>query len=224
MRDELRPAEGEFVDELRGSLHRVFVKNVGSVGCRYADESNEFGIEDGLFLECQQVRLKHDVPVSLTIRNPEILCRQVDYTNLPHIIMQNPRAVSINNTTQMDLQGQAASETAGHRQISGTGGQLQFVRGAYAAPEGKSFMCLSSTYTGRGMPESRIVVELTPGNVVTTPRTDIMYVATEYGMVNLKGMSVAERALALISIAHPQFRESLDRAAREKGLIPRWFH
>ena len=156
--------------------------------------------------------------------NPEILCRQVDYTNLPHIIMQNPRAVSINNTTQMDLQGQAASETAGHRQISGTGGQLQFVRGAYAAPEGKSFMCLSSTYTGRGMPESRIVVELTPGNVVTTPRTDIMYVATEYGMVNLKGMSVAERALALISIAHPQFRESLDRAAREKGLIPRWFH
>jgi acyl-CoA hydrolase len=155
--------------------------------------------------------------------NPDILCRQVDYTNLPHIIMQNPRAVSINNTTQMDLQGQAASESAGHRHISGTGGQLQFVRGAYAAPEGKSFMCFSSTYTQNGKSESRIVVELTPGNVVTTPRTDIMYVATEYGMVNLKGKSVAERALALISIAHPEARESLEREAREKGLVPRWF-
>ena len=155
--------------------------------------------------------------------NPEILCRQVDYTNLPHIIMQNPRAVSINNTTQMDLQGQAASESAGHRHISGTGGQLQFVRGAYAAPEGKSFMCFSSTYTWNGKSESRIVLELTPGNVVTTPRTDVMYVATEYGMVNLKGMSVAERALALTSIANPHFREDLQRGARDKGLIPRWF-
>ena len=104
--------------------------------------------------------------------------------------------VSINNTTQMDLQGQAASESAGHRHISGTGGQLQFVRGAYASPEGKSFMCFSSVYTRNDQAESRIVVELTPGNVVTTPRTDIMYVATEYGMVNLKGMSVAERASA----------------------------
>jgi acyl-CoA hydrolase len=163
----------------------------------------------------KQYQLIHD--------NPDILCRQVDYTNLPHIIMQNPRTVSINNTTQMDLQGQAASESAGHRQISGTGGQLQFVRGAYAAPEGKSFMCFSSTYAKGGKSESRIVVELTPGNVVTTPRTDIMYVATEYGMVNLKGMSVAERALALIGIAHPDFREGLERTAREKGLIPRWF-
>jgi acyl-CoA hydrolase len=155
--------------------------------------------------------------------NPDILCRQVDYTNLPHIIMQNPRTVSINNTTQMDLQGQAASESAGHRQISGTGGQLQFVRGAYAAPEGKSFMCFSSVYARNGKAESRIVLNLTPGNVVTTPRTDIMYVATEYGMVNLKGKSVAERALALISIAHPDFRESLERSARNAGLIPRWF-
>ena len=84
-------------------------------------------------------------------------------------------------------------------------------------------MCFSSTYTRNGNSESRIVLELTPGNVVTTPRTDIMYVATEYGMVNLKGMSVAERALALISIANPLFREDLERSARDKGLIPRWF-
>ena len=149
----------------------------------------------------------------------------VDYTNLPHNIMQNDRVVSVNNTTQIDLQGQAASESDGHRHISGTGGQLQFVRGAYASKGGKSFVCLSSTYDkGKdGQRRSRIVVGLTPGNVVTTPRTDTMYVVTEYGMVNLKGRSVAERAKALIAIAHPDFREELSRGAREKNLVPRHF-
>ena len=150
-------------------------------------------------------------------------CYPVDYTNLPHIIMQNDRVVSINNTTQIDLQGQAASESDGHRHLSGTGGQLQFVRGAYASKGGKSFICLSSTYDKRGEPRSRIVLNLTPGNVVTTPRTDVMYVVTEYGLVNLKGKSVAERALALIAIAHPDFREPLEREAREKNIIPRHF-
>jgi acyl-CoA hydrolase len=156
-------------------------------------------------------------------RNPIIECHPVDYTNLPHNIMRNDRVVSINNTTQMDLQGQAASETAGFRHLSGTGGQLQFVRGAYASNNGKSFLCMSSTYDRRDAPQSRIVCELTPGNVVTTPRTDVMYVVTEYGIVNLKGKSVAERAKALISIAHPNFREGLEREAREKNIIPRWF-
>ena len=80
--------------------------------------------------------------------------------------MQNDRVVSINNTTQMDLQGQAASESAGHRHISGTGGQSQFVRGAYASNGGKSFICMSSTYERRGVRASRIVVDLTPGNVL----------------------------------------------------------
>ena len=150
-----------------------------------------------------------------------MLCYPVDYTNQPHMIMQNDRAVSINNTTQIDLQGQAASETDGHRHISGTGGQLQFVRGAYASKGGKSFICLSSTYDKRGERKSRIVLNLTPGNIVTTPRSDVMYVVTEYGMVNLKGKSVAERAKALISIAHPDFREGLERQAYEQRLIPR---
>ena len=137
--------------------------------------------------------------------------------------MQNDRVISINNTTQIDLQGQAASESDGHRHISGTGGQLQFVRGAYASNGGKSFICLASTYDKRGERRSRIVPNLTKGNIVTTPRTDMMYVATEYGMVNLKGKSVAERAKALISIAHPDFREGLEREAYEHRLIPRGF-
>ena len=156
-------------------------------------------------------------------RNPDFHFCPVDYTNLPHIIMQNDRVVSINNTTQIDLQGQAASESDGHRHISGTGGQLQIVRGAYASKGGKSFICLASTYDKRGELRSRIVTSLTNGNIVTTPRTDVMYVVTEFGMVNLKGKSVAERAKALISIAHPNFREALERDAYEHRLIPRGF-
>ena len=155
-------------------------------------------------------------------RNPDMLCSNVEYTNLPHIIMQNDRVFSINSTTQMDLQGQAASESDGHRHISGTGGQLQYARGAYASNGGKSFMCLPSVFEKKGIRKSRIVFELTPGNIVTTPRTDIMYVVTEYGMVNLKGKSVAERAQAMISLAHPDYREELERQACNCRLIPRY--
>ena len=156
-------------------------------------------------------------------RNADIVGCPVEYTNLPHVIMQNERVVAINNTTQMDLQGQASSESSGHRHISGTGGQLQFVRGAYASQGGKSFICLSSTYERHGVRKSRIALDLTPGNVVTTPRSDMMYVVTEYGLVNLKGKSVPERARAMISLAHPEFRDGLGREAREHGLIPRNF-
>jgi acyl-CoA hydrolase len=156
-------------------------------------------------------------------RNADFMCCPVEYTNLPHVIMQNERVVAINNTTQMDLQGQASSESSGHRHISGTGGQLQFVRGAYASKGGKSFVCLSSIYERHGIRKSRIVLDLTPGNVVTTPRTDMMYVVTEFGIVNLKGKSVPERARAMISLAHPDFRDGLEREAREHGLIPRNF-
>jgi len=154
-------------------------------------------------------------------RNPDWYCHQVDYTNSPHIIMQNEKVVSINNTTQVDLQGQVASESDGHRHISGTGGQLQFVRGAYASKGGKSFICLSSTYEKRGERRSRIVFTLTPGNIVTTPRSDVMYVVTEFGIINLKGKSVAERAQGMIALAHPSFREDLERQAYENRLIPR---
>ncbi len=155
-----------------------------------------------------------------TVRdNPDFVCRPVDETNLPATIARNDRVVAINNTTQIDLQGQASSESDGHRHISGTGGQLQFVRGAYASKGGKSFICLASTYERRGVRKSRIAVDLTPGNIVTTPRSDMMFVVTEYGMVNLKGKSIPERAIALIKLAHPDYRDDLTREAREKGLL-----
>jgi acyl-CoA hydrolase len=156
-------------------------------------------------------------------QNSDFSFRPVEQTNLPQNIMQLERMTAINNTTQMDLQGQAASESDGHRHISGTGGQLQFVRGSYAAPGGKSFICMSSTYEREGIRKSRVVLSLTPGNIATAPRSDMMYVVTEYGMVNLKGKTVPQRAEAMISVAHPDFRDDLSRQARDHRLLPRTF-
>ncbi|HXW85360.1 MAG TPA: acetyl-CoA hydrolase/transferase C-terminal domain-containing protein [Candidatus Binataceae bacterium] len=154
-------------------------------------------------------------------RNPACFAGPVDYTNLPQNIMVNDRAVAICNAAQIDLTGQACSETAGMRQISGTGGQLQFIRGAYASAGGKAFLCLASTYERSGARASRIVARIDQCNVVTTPRTDVMYVVTEFGIANLKGKSVPERARALIALAHPDFREQLEREAREYRILPK---
>ncbi len=154
-------------------------------------------------------------------RNPACFAGPVDHTNLPHRIMRNDNVVAICNAAQIDLFGQACSESAGLRQISGTGGQLQFIRGAYASRGGKAFLCLASTYQRAGKRSSRIVARIDESNVVTTPRTDVMYVVTEYGIVNLKGKSIRERAKALIELAHPDFREQLEREAREYGLLAR---
>jgi acyl-CoA hydrolase len=152
-------------------------------------------------------------------RNAVCFAGPVDYTNLPQRITQNDRLISICNAAQIDLTGQACSESAGIRQISGTGGQLQFVRGAYASNGGKSFLCLASTFERNAQRSSRIVARIDDCNIITTPRTDVMYVVTEFGIVNLKGKSVPERARALISIAHPDFREDLERQARDYRLI-----
>ncbi len=156
-------------------------------------------------------------------RNADFHSYPLDYTNAHVNMMQNDNMVAINNTTVIDLQGQAASESDGHRHISGTGGQGQFVRGAYASKGGKSFICLASTYERKGVRKSRIVLEMVPGTVVSAPRSDMSYVVTEYGIANLRGKSVAERAQAIIGLAHPEFREGLEREAREKGLIPRYW-
>jgi acyl-CoA hydrolase len=154
-------------------------------------------------------------------RNPACFAGPVDYTNLPHRIMQNERMVAICNAAQIDLTGQVCAESAGVRQISGTGGQLQFMRGAYASHGGKAFLCLASTYEREGRRESRILARIADSNIITTPRTDVMYVVTEYGITNLKGKSVPERVRALIELAHPDFRDELERTAREYHLIPR---
>jgi len=154
-------------------------------------------------------------------RNPAFETRAVDHTNLPHMVARNDNVVAVNSTGQMDLQGQAASESSGHRHFSGTGGQLGFVRAAYQSKGGRAFLCMPSTHEKGGVRKSRVVVDLPGGTIVTVPRTDVMYAVTEFGMACLKGKSVAERAKAMIAIAHPDFRAELEREAYAKGLIPR---
>lgn len=155
-------------------------------------------------------------------RNPALAGFPVDYTNDPYIISQNEKQVAINSALRIDLRGQVGSESVGTRQISGTGGQLEFTRGAYLSQGGQAFICLHAT---REDPDGQTISNIVPvpelGDMVTVPASDVSYVVTEYGMVNLKGLSVWQRAKALISIAHPQFRDELEKAAREAGFITR---
>ena len=152
-------------------------------------------------------------------RNPDVMAAPVDYTNDVRVLAQLDNFISINNAIDMDLFGQVNAESAGLKHISGTGGQLDFVMGAYLSKGGKSFICMSSTVTGKdGTVKSRIVPTLTPGSICTDPRSCVHYIVTEYGMVNLKGLSTWERAEALISIAHPDFREQLIADAEKMGI------
>lgn len=146
--------------------------------------------------------------------NPICASYPVDYTNDPDVICQNDNMICINNAIEVDLYGQAASETSGIRQISGTGGQLDFIYGSFKSKGGKGLICLSSTFRDKeGSLQSRIKPTLTPGSIVTVPRSINYYVITEYGIAMLKGKSTWQRAEALINIAHPDFREKLIKEA-----------
>jgi len=140
----------------------------------------------------------------------------VNYVNDPRAIGMNAKVVAINNALEIDLFSQVCSESVGISQISGTGGQFDFIMGAFYSRGGKGIIGLSSTFTDKdGTVHSRIVPTLRPGSIVTIPRSIVQYVATEYGIVQLKGMPTWERAEALISIAHPMFRDELSAQARE---------
>ena len=142
--------------------------------------------------------------------NPELMSVPVDYTNDVRSIAALDNFISINNAVNLDLFGQVNAESAGTKPISGAGGQLDFVLGAYLSKGGKSFICCSSTFTTKdGELKSRILPTLDPGSIVTDTRANIHYLVTEYGKVNLKGLSTWEKAEAIISVAHPNFREQL---------------
>jgi acyl-CoA hydrolase len=122
--------------------------------------------------------------------------------------------VSVNNCIAADLYGQVCAESSGIRQISGTGGQLDFLTGAFDSKGGNAFICMTSTYrTKEGELRSRILPTFTNGDIITDPRSQAFNLVTEYGLVNLAGKNVRERAELLISIAHPDFRESLVESA-----------
>ena len=152
-------------------------------------------------------------------RNPDVMAAPVDYTNDVRVMAQIDNFISINNAIDMDLYGQVNAESAGTKHISGTGGQLDFAMGAYLSKGGKSFICMSSTVTDKqGNVKSRIVPTLTPGSIATDPRSCTHYIVTEYGMVNMKGLSTWQRAEAAISLAHPDFREQLIKDAEKMGI------
>ena len=139
--------------------------------------------------------------------NPDVELRPVDYVNNPFVIAQNENMVSINSCVQVDLMGQVASESIGPKQISGVGGQVDFVRGASASKGGVSIMACPST-AAKGT-VSKIVPFLDHGAAVTTCRNDVDYVITEFGIAHLKGETLRNRAKNLIKITHPDFRAGL---------------
>ena len=150
---------------------------------------------------------------SFVDRNPAVLMKEIAYTNDPWNIARNPGMVSINSAIEIDLTGQVCADSIGTRIYSGTGGQLDFVRGAKLSKGGKAIIALASRTT-KGLP--KIVPTLKPGAGVVTPRADVQWVVTEFGAVNLYGKSLQERARLLTSIAHPEDREALERAAFER--------
>jgi acetyl-CoA hydrolase len=149
--------------------------------------------------------------------NPFIEMHPVTFTNDPTTIARNDRMVAINSALEVDLSGQVCADSIGHKLYSGIGGQLDFVRGAARSKGGKSIIALPST--ARDGETSRIVAGLRPGAGVVTTRGDVRFVATEYGVADLFGASLRDRASALIAIAHPGFREQLQEAARELNLL-----
>lgn len=154
--------------------------------------------------------------------NPMIAIYSVDYTNNPYVIAQLSNVISINGCLEIDFYGQVASEMQGPRQITGTGGQWDFVLGAYHSPGGKSFLCTSSTYKDKkGQIQSKIKPFLTPGAACTVSRQMTQYVVTEYGKALLKCQSIWKRTERLIEIAHPQFRDELIKEAEKLGFWKR---
>ena len=154
--------------------------------------------------------------------NPALMSAPVEYTNDIRSISALDNFISINNCVDLDLFGQISSESSGLKHISGAGGQLDFVLGAYLSNGGKSFICCSSTFTDKnGQMHSRIRPTLAEGSIVTDTRANTHYIVTEYGMVNVKGLSTWQKAEAIISIAHPDFRDELIAEAEKMKI---WRH
>ena len=149
--------------------------------------------------------------------NPSVIIMPVDYVNDPNVICLNDNMISINAAVEVDLWGQACAESVGTKHMSGSGGQVDYVRGACQSKGGKSFIAFASTAKNGTI--SKIKPTLATGAVVTTSKNDIDYVVTEYGLAHLRGRSLGERAKQLIAIAHPDFRDELTFEAKKRGML-----
>lgn len=151
--------------------------------------------------------------------NPKVYYTPYEYVNDIRNIAANDQMISINTSLSIDLTGQLCSESIGFRQFSGSGGQVDYIRGATLSKNGKSFIAVSSVANTKNGPISKICLHLAEGSTVTTLRAEVMYIATEYGCVNLQYCDIPTRAKKLISIAHPDFRDELTFEAKKNGLI-----
>jgi 4-hydroxybutyrate CoA-transferase len=223
-----------------GSTLQIGIGGVPAAVCKFLEVKKDLGIHTELIsdylinmVECGSVngskKSIHKGKVVATIvegtrklfdwlrDNRLIELHPVDYTNNVNVISQNHKMVSINATIEVDLFGQCASEGVGPKVFGGSGGQADFARGVTMAPGGQGFIVAYSTAKNGTI--SKIVPNLTPGASVTTTRTHVDHVVTEYGVAKLRGKSVRQRALALIEIAHPDFRDQLRHSAKQMKII-----
>ena len=235
-------AIGRFIAEMvpDGATLQLGIGAIPNAVCRYLDHRRDLGIHTELLVSgmVDLIRRgvitgrkknlnprKHVFTAALGDKhmyafmhdNPSMASYPCDYTNDPRIIAQNDNLISINSTIEVDLLGQCNSEFLQGHEFSGTGGQLDFVRGAFHSQRGKSIIAFYST-THQGA-VSRVVPSFAAGTVVTTSRMDTHFLVTEFGAVNLKGKSTKERALDIISIAHPKFRDELLKEAQNMQLL-----
>lgn len=236
--DIVGPAIAEMIPD--GATIQLGIGNLPNAVARYLSDHHDIGIHSEMFTEGMVDlvesgvangklktihRHKHVYTTAAGTKrmyefmndHPAMESYAASHVCNPAVIAKNRAMISINSVLEVDLLGQANAEHLEGSTFSGTGGQLDFVRGAFASPGGKSFLAFYST--AKGGKVSRVVPQLPQGAVVTTPRADTHYLATEHGIVNLKGRSTRERALAIISIAAPQFRDQLTRAAEDMYLI-----
>ena len=169
----------------------------------------------GVFSICNGSRKLYD----FLDHNDAVLSAPMAYVNNPATIRELDDFISINGCIAVDLFGQVSSESAGLRQISGTGGQVDFITGALEAEHGRAFLAMHSTFTDKtGKLHSNILPHFTNGDIITTPRTQAPNIVTEYGLASLPGRTTWQRAEALINIAHPEFRDELIKAAEEQKI------
>ena len=236
--DIIGPAIAEIIPD--GATIQLGIGNLPNAVARYLADHKDIGIHTELFTDGMVDlvesgvangkkktihRYKHVFTTAAGTKrmyefmddNPAMESYAASHVCSPAVIAKNRAMISINSVLEVDLLGQANAEHLEGATFSGTGGQLDFVRGAFASPGGKSFLAFYSTAKGGTI--SRVVPQLPPGAVVTTPRADTHYLATEHGIIDLKGKSTRERALAIIGIAAPQFREELTKAAEDMYLI-----